>query len=147
MQKNRRINNEAHMLGFGAELAQNLRAGDILAMSGDLGAGKTTLSRGIVQAICGQTDVPSPTYTLVQIYGGPDFDIQHCDLYRLKHPDEIYELGIFDMMETAVTLIEWPERMGELLPVDAVKIDIRFDAEAREIDFRGPDDVVERLLS
>lgn len=145
MQKNRRIINQAKMLEFGARLAELLRVGDCLALTGDLGAGKTTLSRGIVQALCGDQEVPSPTYTLVQTYDAPEFEIWHCDLYRLDRPEDVYELGLLDVIDEIVSLIEWPERMGGLLPEHALTVDIQFEDEGRTISLRGGDMWEERL--
>ena len=107
---------------FGAAIARLLQSGDVIALEGDLGAGKTTLSRGLIRALCGaETDVPSPTYTLVQTYEAPDFLLWHFDLYRLEDPGEIMELG---WTETAsgVALIEWPERAGSLLPTQRLTV-------------------------
>jgi len=107
---------------LGQLLATILRAGDVLALQGNLGAGKTTLSRGLVRAMCGdQTDVPSPTYTLVQTYEAPRFLLWHFDLYRLEHPDEIFELGWTETASGAA-IIEWPERAGEHLPRHHLKV-------------------------
>ncbi len=146
MQKNRRMNNEAEMLVFGAKLAKTLSAGDVIALSGDLGAGKTTLARGIIQSLCGDMEVPSPTYTIVQTYDAPDFEIWHCDLYRLKTPDDIYELGLLDAMDEAVCLIEWPDRMGVLLPKTALGLDISFDGEGRSLNLSGLAEWEKRLV-
>ena len=107
----------------GRHLAALLRAGDVVALYGDLGAGKTTLSRGLINAIMGEeTEVPSPTYTLVQTYEAPAFPIFHFDLYRLESPDELVELG-WDETEIGLALIEWPERAGTQLP--AWRLDAR----------------------
>ncbi len=145
MQKNRRIKNEADMLAFGRKLANILSVGDVIALTGDLGAGKTTLSRGVILALCGETDVPSPTYTLVQTYDAPAFEIWHCDLYRLERPADIYELGLLDAMEEALCLIEWPERMGGLLPEHALTLTIGFEGEGRQVSFSGSQDWMKRL--
>ncbi|MFN4185640.1 MAG: tRNA (adenosine(37)-N6)-threonylcarbamoyltransferase complex ATPase subunit type 1 TsaE [Hyphomonas sp.] len=107
---------------LGRALARILRAGDFLALYGDLGAGKTTLTRGIIQALLGPAEeVPSPTYTLVQAYEAPAFPVWHFDLYRLEDPDGVEELGWVDTVE-GVTLVEWPERAGRHLP--QVRLDV-----------------------
>lgn len=131
---------EAEMLALGAKIGRALRHGDTVALSGGLGAGKTTLTRGVVQAVHPHETVPSPTYTLVQTYELPEYDLWHCDLYRLDHPDEAYELGLIDIMGDAVCLLEWPDRLGDLLPKDALQIDIKFEGEARLITLTGWED-------
>nr|WP_233343191.1 tRNA (adenosine(37)-N6)-threonylcarbamoyltransferase complex ATPase subunit type 1 TsaE [Hyphomonas sp. Mor2] len=97
-------------------LAPHLKAGDVIALHGGLGAGKTTFSRSLIEAVLGQvTEVPSPTYTLVQTYDGPAFPIFHMDLYRLEHPDDVFELG-WDETQNGLALIEWSDRAGPHLP-------------------------------
>lgn len=99
-----------------ARLAPCLKAGDVIALHGGLGAGKTTFSRALISALMGQeTDVPSPTYTIVQTYEAPAFPIFHFDLYRLNEPDEVFELG-WDETDAGVALIEWPDNAGAHLP-------------------------------
>lgn len=101
---------------LGAALAGLLSVGDVVALEGDLGAGKTTLTRGLIRALCGvETDVPSPTYTLVQTYDAPDFTLWHYDLYRVEHSGELIELGWIDAA-TGVVVVEWPDRAGILMP-------------------------------
>ena len=98
-------------------LASLLQVGDIVALYGTLGVGKTAFTRFLIQFLCGeQEDVPSPTFTLLQTYDTDDFSIYHYDLYRLKQPDEVFELGIEDAFYDGVSLIEWPEKMGNFLP-------------------------------
>ena len=110
---------EEATIDLGAKLALNLRAGDCISLIGDLGAGKTTLSRGLIQAILGaDTEVPSPTYTIVQTYETDPAPIWHFDLYRLEDSAEIYELGIEEAFDSAICLIEWPEKMAGNAPRD-----------------------------
>lgn len=102
-------------------LAPHLRAGDILLLEGSIGAGKTYFCRSIIQSLLAvPEDIPSPTFTLVQTYEGPNFPIWHCDLYRLTHPDEAWELGLDEAFENALCLIEWPDRLGEDFHQDAL---------------------------
>jgi len=116
---------EAATRAAGAKLAKLCHAGGVLALYGGLGAGKTTLSRGLISALMGaETEVPSPTYTLVQTYDGPAFPIFHFDLYRLEHSDDLVELG-WDETQIGLALIEWPERAGEELP--AWRLDVRLE--------------------
>ncbi len=105
-------------------LAAIVQKGDTFALYGTLGAGKSTFSRYFIQSLCGAEDVPSPTFTLVQTYEAADFDIYHYDMYRLKRADEAYELGVEDAFYQGVSLIEWPEKIAEILPRNIWKIDI-----------------------
>jgi tRNA threonylcarbamoyladenosine biosynthesis protein TsaE len=103
---------------LGRLLARLVRPRDVIALHGGLGLGKTTLARAFIQALTGSTDeeVPSPTFTLVQTYDSDRGTIWHIDAYRLKHPDEIWELGFEDALVDGILLIEWPERLGPHLP-------------------------------
>ncbi len=108
------LSGEAATESFAAALAPLIKPGDLLALSGDLGTGKTTFARAFIRAFCRVSDleVPSPTFTLVQIYSAADgTDVYHSDLYRLKGPDDIEDLGLDDERETTVLLVEWPDRM------------------------------------
>jgi tRNA threonylcarbamoyladenosine biosynthesis protein TsaE len=101
----------AAMEAFGARIAARLRAGDVVALSGPLGSGKTTLARAIIAALGHQGEVPSPTFTIVETY---DLDppLVHADFYRLESPREAEELGLDDYREGAALIAEWPERAG-----------------------------------
>ncbi|MBF0251995.1 MAG: tRNA (adenosine(37)-N6)-threonylcarbamoyltransferase complex ATPase subunit type 1 TsaE [Alphaproteobacteria bacterium] len=106
-----------------AKLARVARPGDVVALSGDLGCGKTAFARAFVRALTDpDEDVPSPTFTLVQTYESTAGDIWHFDLYRLETPEDAFELGIEDAFHDAITLIEWPDRLGPYLP--RVRLDI-----------------------
>ncbi len=114
---------------LGAVLANIACAGDVICLFGELGAGKSTLARAFVRALCGMdTDVPSPTFTLIQGYDAPDFSIVHADLYRLEDPEDIIELGLVETFAEAVTLIEWPERLGRFLPNERLDLNLRTDS-------------------
>lgn len=122
---------------LGAKLAPLLHAGDVVALYGGLGAGKTTLTRGLITALCGsETEVPSPTYTLVQTYDGPACPIFHFDLYRLESPDDLVELG-WDETQSGIALVEWPEHAGDRLP--AWRLDLRLtpDGNGRKVELEA----------
>jgi tRNA threonylcarbamoyladenosine biosynthesis protein TsaE len=106
-------------------LAPLLRCGDVVALWGGLGAGKTSFARALLGALGYAGEVPSPTFTLVQVYEVAPCPVWHIDLYRLAAPDEALELGIEEAFAEAVALIEWPERLGALLPAD--RLDLRLD--------------------
>ena len=101
------------------------KKGDVFALFGTLGAGKSTFSRYIIQTLTNATDIPSPTFTLVQSYDAKNFEIYHFDMYRLKKPEDAYELDIEEAFYEGVCLIEWPENIDYLLPRDAWKINIQ----------------------
>jgi len=109
---------ETATAALGATLAQRLRPGDVVGLYGELGSGKTTLARAILRAASGDPDliVPSPTFTLVEVYETPRGAYWHFDLYRLETPEQAFELGWEEALAGGVTLIEWPERLGPLLP-------------------------------
>ena len=110
-----------------ADLGAVLQNGDIVALSGDLGAGKTTFARGVLRGLGWTGEVPSPTFTLVQPYDtGPE--VWHVDLYRLNDAAEADALGLFET--DAVLLIEWPERLGARLPADALRLHLSGAGEA-----------------
>jgi tRNA threonylcarbamoyladenosine biosynthesis protein TsaE len=114
---------------LGAALAGLLRPGDVVALSGPLGAGKTSLARGILSALGLGEEAPSPSYNLVIAYEPPELRIPvwHIDLYRIEDADEIDELGLADARNDAVLLIEWPERMGGALWPDALQLNLEPD--------------------
>lgn len=112
-------------------LAPLLRVGDLIALKGDLGVGKTTFARALIFALgAPDTEVPSPSYTLVQNYQGIAVDIWHFDLYRLKSPKEALELGIDEAIHDGIVLIEWPERLGTV--TQSVGLEIAFEYTADE---------------
>lgn len=119
------LKDENDSINLAKALVGKLKAGDILAFYGNLGTGKTTICRGIIKSVCGEdTNVISPTFNLLQTYKTDLFEVFHFDLYRLKHPDEIFELGIEEAFNNNLCLIEWPEIIEHLLPKDTIRIKI-----------------------
>ena len=109
---------EAATEQLGATLARRLQPGDVVGLKGKLGSGKTTLARAILRAATGDPDliVPSPTFTLVEVYETARGTYWHFDLYRLEAPQQVFELGWEEALAEGIVLIEWPERLGDLLP-------------------------------
>lgn len=108
---------------FGARLGQCLRPGMTLLLEGPVGAGKSHVARAAIRARAGAaTEVPSPSFTLVQVYDTPSGEIWHADLYRLTDPAEVEELGLAEAMGQAIVLVEWPDRLGSLRPPDAITL-------------------------
>jgi len=130
------------MTRFARRLAPHLRAGDVLLLEGPIGAGKTHFARALIQCLLAEPeDVPSPTFTLVQTYDGADFEIWHADLYRLTHPDEALELGLTEAFETALCLVEWPERLGADRPKTALTLLFGVEPDdTRRLAFHSADD-------
>ncbi len=118
---------------LGERIARCLQPGDVIGLSGSLGAGKTTLARAILAALGLEGEAPSPSFAIVQPYAPPEvtLPVLHIDLYRIEDPREIDELGLFDDSTHQVLLIEWPERMGHRAPVEMLNLTIDFVGEAR----------------
>jgi tRNA threonylcarbamoyladenosine biosynthesis protein TsaE len=112
------LDDAAATVAFGRLLAASLRAGDVVGLSGTLGAGKTTLARGALEGLGHQGEVASPSFPIVIAYAPPDvrLPVWHVDLYRIEAPDELPELGLEEAREEAALLIEWPERLPALWP-------------------------------
>lgn len=129
---------EAATVALGRRLAKAAQSGDCLLLSGGVGAGKSTLARAFIRARCGEAEeVPSPTFTLVQVYEDGKTEIWHADLYRLTHPDEVWELGLDDAFQRAICLVEWPDRLGGHLPERAMHLALEMAGEGRQAVIRG----------
>lgn len=132
---------EAATQAFGRAVAAVLKSGDVIALSGDLGAGKTTLARAILMALGLQEEAPSPTFAIVQPYDLPDvrLPVWHVDLYRLEGPGDADELGLEEARDYAALLIEWPERLGASLWADALRLRIEIGTDgARRLTAQVP---------
>ena len=124
---------------FAARLAPQLSAGDVLLLSGPIGAGKTTFARALIRARLGHAEeVPSPTFTLVQTYQTDGPEIWHADLYRLGDPQEVFELGLEEAFATAICLVEWPDRLGPDAPDDALRLAFEAGTSAHAVTVAGP---------
>jgi hypothetical protein len=130
---------EAATRALGAQIAAGLKIGDAVMLRGDLGAGKTVLARGILEALGVVETVPSPTFTLVQHYDTPRLPVDHFDLYRLEAESELDQLGLEDALAGGVALIEWPEKAGSRLPEDALHVELQATGEnSRRAKVYGP---------
>lgn len=142
MQATLALADETATVAFARRLAVVAAPGDVVALSGALGAGKTALARAFIRARAGDDAlaVPSPTFTLVQVYALPSGSVWHVDAYRLSAPDEALELGLDEAFVDAITLIEWPERIAGLLPADALLLGLEDGpgADARTLVIEAP---------
>lgn len=130
---------EAETLSIAAEFAATLRPGDVVALIGDLGAGKTLFTRGVAVALGISGEVTSPTFTLIQEYEG-ELSLYHMDMYRLNNEREILDIGVEDYFcGDGVCLVEWAEKLGSILPPDAIRVTIHHvDNRSREIIIERP---------
>lgn len=118
------LNSEDDTAVFAGKISKSLSGNEYIMLSGNLGAGKTTFARALIRVLCQNPalEVPSPTFTLVQTYEAPGMFIWHFDLYRLSCPDEVYELGWEDALSEGLVIVEWPERLGPLIPAEHLDI-------------------------
>jgi tRNA threonylcarbamoyladenosine biosynthesis protein TsaE len=138
---------EADMLAFGHRLAALARIGDVIALEGGLGVGKTTLARGILEGLGLEEEAPSPSFAIVQPYDIPDvkLPVAHVDLYRLDGPEEAGELALDDYLTDSLLIVEWPDRMGEGAWPDALRFHIAMEPDgARRLTADVPDAWTER---
>ena len=145
------IADESGLESLAVEIAGLVKAGDLVTLSGDLGAGKTALARALIRRLCGDAslDVPSPTFTLMQVYEGAQFPIVHADLYRVKSPDELGELGWDEAADGALVLVEWADRMGDEIASDRLDVALSLDQKRgetwREVTLTGHGGFAERV--
>ena len=130
---------EAATERLGAALAARLRPRDVVALVGGLGAGKTTLARAILRAASGEPAlvVPSPTFTLVEVYDTPRGAFWHFDLYRLETAEQVFELGWEEARADGIALVEWAERLGPLLPKERLTVTLSIEGEGRRATLEG----------
>jgi len=125
-----RLADELATAALARRLAPCLGPGDVVALRGDLGAGKTSFARALIRALSGPDDaereVPSPTFTLVQTYDTLVGRIHHFDLYRIQFPDDLTEIGWDEALADGIVLVEWPERAGSLLPSNRLDVTLDF---------------------
>ena len=121
-----------------AWLAPRLQSGDAVMLHGPLGAGKTHFARALIRARLGRIEeVPSPSFTLVQVYDDGAAEIWHADLYRLSHPQDVLELGLVDAFEAAICLVEWPDRLGAMIPQGALHLTLTPKGDGRVAQLSG----------
>lgn len=140
--------NLAAMAAFGEAIAGQLRPDDVISLSGDLGAGKTTLARSIIQGCGYQAEVPSPTFTIVECYDPPAvrLPLVHADFYRLNTPQEAQEIGLDDYRNGAALIAEWPEKAGGFTDEPAcLAITLEFADDGRLAIVEAGPDWLERL--
>lgn len=133
MQKTFVTSDEQQTAAIAGQFAAIAQRGDVFALYGTLGMGKSVFARAFIQKLTKADEVPSPTFTLVQSYPFNDLEIHHFDLYRLRSPEEVFELGFEDLLYSGISLIEWPEKAGNYLPRDIFKITISADNDKRII--------------
>jgi len=143
------IKNQNETEALAQRLAHLAQPGDVIALHGDLGVGKSVFARAFIRALTSpHEEVPSPTFTLVQTYDTHEGELYHFDMYRLEHPDDGLELGIEEAFGEGISLVEWPSKLGNYLPWDCLNLEIRHGEEsetARHLHFSSQGDWLNRL--
>ena len=131
---------EAATIAAAQALAGALKTGDLVALEGDLGAGKSTFARALIRALplsdgslAPEEEVPSPTYTICQTYERAIGQVAHFDLYRLSEPEEALELGFEEALSEGIALVEWPQRLGHLLPAERLHLTLEMQGAGRHL--------------
>lgn len=141
-------------LFLGQRIAGLLNLTDVIALEGDIGAGKSTFARSLIRTLCPDViDIPSPTFTLIQTYDRPGLNegtITHGDFWRLNHPEDALEIGLYDILHQGIFILEWPERVVSLLPPHTLTITFSIpqcaEKEQRDLSFKGSSSWKNRLL-
>jgi tRNA threonylcarbamoyl adenosine modification protein YjeE len=131
--------NEEETIKIAENFSEVTQIGDFICLEGTLGMGKSVFARGFIKYQTNAEEVPSPTFTLVQSYEGKSYDIFHYDLYRIKKAEEIFEIGMEDMIYEGVSLVEWPNKMEAYLPKNRIEISISGKDDNRKITFKLDD--------
>lgn len=143
-----KIKTQAETEEIAQQIAQIAEIGDVIALHGDLGVGKSVFSRSFIRTLTSEDEeVPSPTFTLVQMYEADFGDLYHFDMYRLESPDDSLELGIEEAFNDGVSLIEWPSKLGSYLPWDCLNLEISpgENETARVLEFSSQGSWLDRL--
>lgn len=129
------IHTEEAMVKFGQIIGQAVASSRVITLHGPLGAGKTTIAKGLISAVAGvaPAEVTSPTFQYVQLYTGGDRIIAHFDLFRLHGADEFIDLGLEEYLSNTLAIIEWPDRINTLLPMDTLRIEVEILQEGRRV--------------
>ena len=128
------VTTEEDMLALGGQLASQSQPGSVIYLQGELGAGKTTVSRGFLRELGYNGTVKSPTYTFIEPYSFSSFCVYHIDLYRLEHPQALHDIGLSDYLTNdSILLIEWPEKAEGVLPIPDLRCCIKITSNGREV--------------
>ena len=141
------LNDESDTIALGAKIASVLSGGELIYLQGELGAGKTTFARGLLNALGHSGNVKSPTYTLVEPYSITGIDVYHFDLYRINDPEELEAMGIRDYCDgKAICLFEWPEQGADVLPEADITLFLSHISSGREVEIKSNSVTGENIL-